>query len=62
MSALLEVIPEARRVLKRLGVAFLNLGDVYHSRKGQITRTNVLREFVRDRPCHTCEYALMLAR
>ena len=35
VSALLEIMAEARRVLKRRGVAFLNLGDTYYSGKGK---------------------------
>lgn len=35
VSALLKVMAEARRVLKRRGVAFLNLGDTYYSGKGK---------------------------
>ncbi|WP_419165378.1 DNA-methyltransferase [Candidatus Palauibacter sp.] len=34
VSALLKIMAEARRVLKRSGVAFLNLGDTYYSGKG----------------------------
>ena len=33
--ALLKIMAEARRVLKRRGVAFLNLGDTYYSGKGK---------------------------
>ena len=35
VSALLEVMAEARRVLKCHGVTFLNLGDTYYSGKGK---------------------------
>ena len=35
VSALIEIMAEARRVLKRSGVAFLNLGDTYYSGKGE---------------------------
>ena len=35
VSALLEVMKEVHRVLKRSGVAFLNLGDTYYSGKGK---------------------------
>lgn len=35
VSALVEIMAEARRVLKRHGVAFLNLGDTYYSGKGR---------------------------
>ena len=35
VSALLDVMAEARRVLKRRGLAFLNLGDTYYSGKGK---------------------------
>ncbi|MDE0103527.1 MAG: site-specific DNA-methyltransferase [Bryobacterales bacterium] len=35
VSALREIMAEARRVLKRRGVAFLNLGDTYYSGKGK---------------------------
>ena len=62
MSALIEVIAEAGWVLDGREVAFLNLGDRCHSRKGEITRTNGLREFVRDQLCHTDECVFMLAR
>ncbi|MDE0628420.1 MAG: hypothetical protein OXH99_18645 [Bryobacterales bacterium] len=62
MSALIEGIAEAGWVLDRRGVAFLNLGDRHHSRKGEITRTYGLREFVRDQPCHTDDCVFMLYR
>ena len=35
VAALVEIMSEAQRVLKREGVAFLNLGDTYYSGKGQ---------------------------
>ena len=35
VSALLEIMAEAHRVLKRPGLAFLNLGDTYYSGKGK---------------------------
>ena len=35
VKALVEIMREARRVLKRGGVAFLNLGDTYYSGKGK---------------------------
>jgi len=35
VSALLKIMAEARRVLNRRGVAFLNLGDTYYSGKGK---------------------------
>ena len=41
VSALLEIMAEAHRVLKRPGVAFLNLGDTYYSGKGKSHGTDV---------------------
>ena len=35
VSTLIEIMTEAHRVLKRSGVAFLNLGDTYYSGKGK---------------------------
>ena len=35
VAALVEIMAEAHRVLKRGGVAFLNLGDTYYSGKGK---------------------------
>ena len=41
VSALLEIMAEAHRVLKLPGVAFLNLGDTYYSGKGKSHGTDV---------------------
>ena len=41
VSALLEIMAEAHRVLKRSGLAFLNLGDTYYSGKGKSHGTDV---------------------
>ena len=59
MSALLEIMAEARRGRVALALAengwVLRSAIIWH-------RTNGLREFVRDRPYRTYEYVFMLVR